>query len=85
MLLGAIEHVQRAGGDPRAFFGKIFGQEKNLTTAAIARMNLVPADCVLNVSPIVREHQSQAAEFVWYEPERSTDLSQNPDAVRLRR
>lgn len=41
MLLGAIEHVQRAGGDPRTFFGKIFGQEKNLTTASIARMNLV--------------------------------------------
>lgn len=41
MLLGAIEHVQRAGGDARTFFGKIHGQEKNLTTAAIARMNLV--------------------------------------------
>jgi type I restriction enzyme M protein len=41
MLLGAIDHVQRAGGDPRTFFGKIFGQEKNLTTSAIARMNLV--------------------------------------------
>jgi type I restriction enzyme M protein len=41
MLLGAIEHVQRAGGDPRTFFGKIYGQEKNLTTSAIARMNLV--------------------------------------------
>lgn len=41
MLLGAIEHVQRAGGDPRTFFGKIFGQEKNLTTSSIARMNLV--------------------------------------------
>jgi type I restriction enzyme M protein len=41
MLMGAIEHVQRAGGDPRTFFGKIYGQEKNLTTAAIARMNLV--------------------------------------------
>jgi type I restriction enzyme M protein len=41
MLLGAIDHVQRAGGDPRTFFGKIFGQEKNLTTASIARMNLV--------------------------------------------
>lgn len=41
MLLGAIEHVQRAGGDPRRFFGKIYGQEKNLTTASIARMNLV--------------------------------------------
>ena len=41
MLLGAIEHVQRAGGDPRRFFGRIYGQEKNLTTSSIARMNLV--------------------------------------------
>ncbi len=41
MLLGAIEHVARKGGDPRTFYGKIYGQEKNLTTAAIARMNLV--------------------------------------------
>jgi type I restriction enzyme M protein len=41
MLLGAIDHVQRAGGDARTFFGKIYGQEKNLTTSAIARMNLV--------------------------------------------
>jgi type I restriction enzyme M protein len=41
MLLGAIEHVESAGGDPRTFFGKIFGQEKNLTTSSIARMNLV--------------------------------------------
>ena len=41
MLLGAIEHVQRAGGDPRTFFGRIFGEEKNLTTSSIARMNLV--------------------------------------------
>jgi len=41
MLLGAIDHVQRGGGDPRTFFGKIYGQEKNLTTSSIARMNLV--------------------------------------------
>jgi type I restriction enzyme M protein len=41
MLLAATEHVQRAGGDPRTFFGKIYGQEKNLTTSSIARMNLV--------------------------------------------
>lgn len=41
MLLGTIEHVKRAGGDPRTFFGKIYGQEKNLTTSSIARMNLV--------------------------------------------
>jgi type I restriction enzyme M protein len=41
MLLGAIDHVQRAGGDTRTFFGKLNGQEKNLTTSSIARMNLV--------------------------------------------
>ena len=41
MLLGAIEHVTRKGGDARTFYGKIYGQEKNLTTSAIARMNLV--------------------------------------------
>src|SRR5690606_12292001 len=41
MLLGAVEHVARKGGDPRSFYGKIYGQEKNASTAAIARMNLV--------------------------------------------
>jgi len=41
MLLAAINHVERNGGDPRTFFGNIYGQEKNLTTAAVARMNLV--------------------------------------------
>ena len=41
MLLAAIEHVERKGGDPRTFFGKIYGQEKNLTTSSVARMNLV--------------------------------------------
>ncbi len=41
MLLAAIEHVKRKGGDPRTFFGKIYGQEKNLTTSSVARMNLV--------------------------------------------
>ena len=40
MLLAAVEHVHARGGDPRTFFGKIFGQEKNLTTASMARMNL---------------------------------------------
>lgn len=41
MLVGAVDHVRKAGGDPRTFFGRLFGQEKNLTTASIARMNLV--------------------------------------------
>jgi type I restriction enzyme M protein len=40
MLLAAVEHVEATGGDPRTFFGKLFGQEKNLTTASVARMNL---------------------------------------------
>jgi type I restriction enzyme M protein len=40
MLLAAVAHVRARGGDPRTFFGKLYGQEKNLTTAAIARMNL---------------------------------------------
>jgi type I restriction enzyme M protein len=40
MLLAAVAHVRDQGGDPRTFFGKLYGQEKNLTTAAVARMNL---------------------------------------------
>ncbi len=41
MLLEAIAPRARThGGDPRTFCGKLFGQEKNLTTSAIARMNL---------------------------------------------
>ena len=41
MLLAAVAHVREGGGDPRTFFGKLHGQEKNLTTASVARMNLV--------------------------------------------
>lgn len=40
MLLAAVANVRERGGDPRTFFGKLHGQEKNLTTAAVARMNL---------------------------------------------
>jgi type I restriction enzyme M protein len=40
MLLAAVEHARARGGDPRTFFGKLYGQEKNLTTSATARMNL---------------------------------------------
>jgi type I restriction enzyme M protein len=40
MLLEAIHHVSESGGDVRQLLGKLFGQEKNLTTEAIARMNL---------------------------------------------
>ena len=40
MLLAAVAHVRARGGDPRTFFGRLYGQEKNLTTAAAARMNL---------------------------------------------
>lgn len=38
MLLETIHHVKENGGDPRLL--QIKGQEKNLTTEAIARMNL---------------------------------------------
>lgn len=41
MLLAAVERVRKRGGDPRTFFGKLYGQEKNLTTASAARMNLL--------------------------------------------
>ena len=41
MLLGAVAHVREQGGDPRTFYGKLYGQEKNLTTASVARMNLL--------------------------------------------
>jgi len=39
MLLEAIQHVRQNHGDDRMLWGKLFGQEKNLTTSAIARMN----------------------------------------------
>lgn len=40
MLLEAVHHVKESGGNVRTLWGKLFGQEKNLTTSAIARMNL---------------------------------------------
>lgn len=40
MLLEAIHHVKQTHGDVRTLWGKLYGQEKNLTTSAIARMNL---------------------------------------------
>jgi type I restriction enzyme M protein len=40
MLMEAIHHVRENHGDDRTLWGKLFGQEKNLTTSAIARMNL---------------------------------------------
>ena len=36
MLLAAVEHDASDGGDPRTFFGKLYGQERNLTTASVA-------------------------------------------------
>ena len=40
MLLETIHHVRERHEDDRTLWGKLFGQEKNLTTSAIARMNL---------------------------------------------
>lgn len=38
MLVETVEEVKLAGGNPRSLF--LYGQEQNLTTAGIARMNL---------------------------------------------
>lgn len=40
MLLAAVQHVQEKHGDVKRLWGKLYGQEKNLTTSSIARMNL---------------------------------------------
>lgn len=44
MLLAAVQHVRDNGGNVQALRGKLYGQEKNLTTSAIARMNLLLHD-----------------------------------------
>lgn len=41
MLLGVIQHVEEKGFDIKRLYGKLYGQEKNLTTSAIARINLI--------------------------------------------
>ncbi len=40
MLLDAVHHVRANHGDDRTLWGKLFAQEKNLTTSMIARTNL---------------------------------------------
>ena len=40
MLLAAVQHVHDAHGDVKRLWGRLYGQEKNLTTSSIARMNL---------------------------------------------
>jgi type I restriction enzyme M protein len=40
MLLAALQHVHEMHGDTKRLWGKLYGQERNLTTSAIARMNL---------------------------------------------
>jgi len=40
MLLEAVNHVRESGGDIKALWGKLYVQEKNLTTSGIARINL---------------------------------------------
>jgi type I restriction enzyme M protein len=41
MLLEALHHVRDSGGNVRTLYGKLYGQEKNLTTSGIARINLL--------------------------------------------
>lgn len=40
MLLAAVQHIKETHGDVKRLWGKLYGQEKNLTTSSIARMNL---------------------------------------------
>jgi type I restriction enzyme M protein len=40
MLLEALHHVREQDGNLRTLWGKLYGQEKNLTTSGIARINL---------------------------------------------
>ena len=40
MLLESLHFVKEHGGDEKLMLGNLYGQEKNLTTSAIARMNL---------------------------------------------
>lgn len=40
MLLAAVQHVKEQHGDVKRLWGRLFGQERNLTTSAIARINL---------------------------------------------
>lgn len=40
MLIEVVQHVKENGGRAEMLWGKVFGQEKNLTTSGIARMNL---------------------------------------------
>ena len=40
MLLEAVQYVKKHHGNAKTLLDKLFGQEKNLTTSSIARMNL---------------------------------------------
>jgi type I restriction enzyme M protein len=40
MLLEAVHHVRETGGNAKTLWGKLYGQEKNLTTSGVARINL---------------------------------------------
>lgn len=41
MLLGAVQHVRESENNIKRLWGKLYGQEKNLTTSNIARINLL--------------------------------------------
>lgn len=41
MLIEVINHVEETGGNAKTLLGKLYGQEKVLTTSAIAKMNLL--------------------------------------------
>jgi type I restriction enzyme M protein len=53
MLLGAIRHIKEHHGDDRRLWGKLFGQEKNLTTSTIAEPKLVQGDKLMQFDMVL--------------------------------
>lgn len=77
MLIEVIAHAKEQGHDPRLLWGKLYGQEKTLTTASVARMNLL-----LHGVPefnIVREDTLRSPEFhVGYRLQQFDNVIANP-------
>lgn len=63
MLLEAIHHLKETRGDIRTLWGKLYGQEKNLTTYAISRVvtldEIAATDHNLNIPRYVEPKVAQ--------------------------
>ena len=65
MLLEAtLHHVKANHGDDRTLWGKLFAQEKNLTTSAIARMNLFNDSRRVRFPDCARRYAPQSGVFL---------------------